>query len=127
MIGDAAHGTLSHSGNGAAQAIKDRSVLTGIFLRLTSLDEVEAAFKTYGLVRIPRSQKIVEITRSFGRLYSRDPHEIVLDKMKAGMREGGIYTAEWTWRLKSRAPLMPLRDSKGFNLMFEEGALISEV
>ncbi|KAK1713297.1 uncharacterized protein CLUP02_17246 [Colletotrichum lupini] len=91
MVGDAAHGTLPHSGNGAAQAIEDCSVLTGIFLRLTSLDEVEAAFKSYDQVRIPRSQKIVEITRSFGRLYSRDPHEIVLDEMKAEMREGGIY------------------------------------
>ncbi|KAK1707744.1 uncharacterized protein BDZ83DRAFT_657671 [Colletotrichum acutatum] len=91
MVDDAAHGTLPHSGNGAAQAIEDCSVLTGIFLRLTSLDEVEAVFKAYDQVRIPRSQKIVEITRSYGRLYSRDPHEIVLDEMKAKMREGGMY------------------------------------
>ncbi|KAI1479589.1 hypothetical protein F4774DRAFT_381436 [Daldinia eschscholtzii] len=43
-------------------------------------------------VRRPRSQKIVDITRQFGRLYSLDEEERDIQSMKNQMKEGGMYT-----------------------------------
>ncbi|KAK1853054.1 mannitol 1-phosphate dehydrogenase [Colletotrichum chrysophilum] len=92
MLGDAAHATLPHAGNGAAQAIEDCSILAGIFNRLTSVDEIEPGLKAFDEIRRPRSQKVVDITREFGRLYSQDGDEIDLEHMRARMKEGGMFT-----------------------------------
>ncbi|KAH6658546.1 hypothetical protein BKA67DRAFT_591473 [Truncatella angustata] len=92
MVGDAAHATYPHAGNGAAQAIEDCSILTGVFSRLTSAAEIGPALKAFDEVRRPRSQAVVDITRRFGRLYSQDPEEIDLDSMRSEMKEGGTYT-----------------------------------
>lgn len=92
MLGDAVHATLPHAGNGAAQAIEDCSILSGIFNRLTSVDEIEPALKAFDEIRRPRSQKVVDITREFGRLYSQDGDEINLEHMRARMKEGGMFT-----------------------------------
>ncbi|KAI1497238.1 FAD/NAD(P)-binding domain-containing protein [Biscogniauxia marginata] len=92
MIGDAAHATAPHAGNGAAQAIEDAAVLTGVFARVTTPDDVGPALRAFDAVRRPRSQRIVEITRRFGRLYSLDEGERDMPRMRAEMREGGVYT-----------------------------------
>lgn len=92
MVGDAAHATFPHAGNGAAQAIEDAAVLTGIFSSVTSSKQIRPALQAFDEIRRPRSQKVIEITRRFGRLYSQDPHEINLDDMRAQMKEGGMYT-----------------------------------
>lgn len=92
MIGDAAHATLPHAGNGAAQAIEDCTVLSSIFARLSSTAEIDAALRAFDAVRRPRSQRVIDITRRFGVLYSQEPEEINLDTMKAEMKEGGMFT-----------------------------------
>ncbi|KAK6080088.1 hypothetical protein SCUP234_05444 [Seiridium cupressi] len=91
IIGDAAHATLPHAGNGAAQAIEDCTILSSIFSRVASRTEIEAALKAFDEIRRPRSQKVIDITRRFSRLYSQDPEEIDLSSMRAEMREGGMY------------------------------------
>lgn len=92
MIGDAAHATAPHAGNGAAQAIEDAAVLTGVFSHVTSNDQVDAALKAFDQIRRPRSQKVVEITRQFGRLYSQDEDERDIESMRSQMKVGGMYT-----------------------------------
>ncbi|KAK2765865.1 mannitol 1-phosphate dehydrogenase [Colletotrichum kahawae] len=92
MLGDAAHATLPHAGNGAAQAIEDCSIIVGIFNQLTSVDEIEPGLKAFDEIRRPRSQRVVDITREFSRLYSQDADEIDLNHMRARMKEGGMFT-----------------------------------
>ncbi|OTB17729.1 hypothetical protein K445DRAFT_39968, partial [Daldinia sp. EC12] len=92
IVGDAAHATCPHAGNGAAQAIEDAAVLTGIFAGVKSRDHIDAALIAFDQVRRPRSQKIVDITRQFGRLYSLDEEERDIQSMKNQMKEGGMYT-----------------------------------
>ncbi|KAI1269072.1 hypothetical protein F5Y18DRAFT_439629 [Xylariaceae sp. FL1019] len=92
VIGDAAHATLPHAGNGAAQAIEDCAILTGVFSRVQSGADIEPALKAFDEIRRPRSQKVIDITRLFSRLYSQDPEEIDLNAMRAQMKEGGMYT-----------------------------------
>ncbi|KAI1771603.1 FAD/NAD(P)-binding domain-containing protein [Hypoxylon cercidicola] len=94
MIGDAAHATAPHAGNGAAQAIEDVAILTQVFAHVTSRGHVDAALKAFDHVRRPRSQKVVEITRHFGRLYSQDEEERNIEIMRRQMKEGGMYTNE---------------------------------
>ncbi|CAJ2514003.1 Uu.00g021220.m01.CDS01 [Anthostomella pinea] len=92
MLGDAAHATAPHAGNGAAQALEDAAVLTGIFALVTSASQIEAALGAYDAVRRPRSQEVVQITRRFGRLYTRDVEDIDVEDMRRQMREGGAFT-----------------------------------
>ncbi|KAH8647724.1 hypothetical protein BX600DRAFT_475776 [Xylariales sp. PMI_506] len=91
IIGDAAHATYPHAGNGAAQAIEDAAVLTSVFSALTSKKEITAALAAFDAVRRPRSQKVIDLTRLFAKLYSQDPGEIDLGSMRAQMKEGGMY------------------------------------
>ncbi|KAI1803548.1 FAD/NAD(P)-binding domain-containing protein [Daldinia bambusicola] len=91
IAGDAAHATCPHAGNGAAQAIEDAAVLTGIFVEVKSKDDIGAALIAFDQVRRPRSQKIVDITREFGKMYSFDEEERDIPSMKTKMGEGGMY------------------------------------
>jgi hypothetical protein len=90
MIGDAAHATSPHIGNGAAQAIEDAAVLCALFRDLlensssdfddnSNEDGVEALkkkspalFKAFDQVRRERSQKVVEMSRVAGDCYGYD-------------------------------------------------------
>lgn len=69
MMGDAAHAAMPFAGNGAAQAIEDAAVLNALFAEVKDASQIEKAFAAYDEVRRPRSQKVVEISRDFGRLY----------------------------------------------------------
>ncbi|KAI0380886.1 FAD/NAD(P)-binding domain-containing protein [Hypomontagnella monticulosa] len=92
MIGDAAHATGPHAGNGAAQAIEDAAILSRLFSHVESKGQIDAALRAFDEIRRPRSQKVVDITRQFGRFYSQDEEERDIDSMKKQMREGGLYT-----------------------------------
>ncbi|KAI0122334.1 FAD/NAD(P)-binding domain-containing protein [Daldinia grandis] len=94
VVGDAAHATAPHAGNGAAQAIEDAAVLAGVFAEVKSKDDIPAALKAFDQIRRPRSQKIVDITRQFGILYSLDEEERDILSMESQLREGGVYTNE---------------------------------
>ncbi|OTA99335.1 hypothetical protein M426DRAFT_325256 [Hypoxylon sp. CI-4A] len=92
MIGDAAHATGPHAGNGAAQAIEDAAILSRVFGQVKGKGQIEAALKAFDEVRRPRSQKVVEITRQFGRLYSQTEAKQDVGRMKRLLKEGGMYT-----------------------------------
>lgn len=70
MMGDAAHASLPFAGNGAAQALEDAAVLDHLFSEISDASEVESAFVAYDTVRRPRSQKVVDLARQFGRIYA---------------------------------------------------------
>ncbi|KAK4983607.1 hypothetical protein LTR66_002820 [Elasticomyces elasticus] len=70
MMGDAAHASMPFAGNGAAQAIEDAAVLDFLFSRVTDGEQIEKAFAAYDTVRRPRSQKVVDLARQFGRVYA---------------------------------------------------------
>ncbi|KAI1136315.1 FAD/NAD(P)-binding domain-containing protein [Hypoxylon sp. FL0543] len=92
MLGDAAHATGPHAGNGAAQAIEDAAILTRVFAHVQAEKHINAALIAFDKVRRPRSQRVVEITRQFGLLYSQNEEERDIEDAKREMKEGGIYT-----------------------------------
>jgi salicylate hydroxylase len=92
ILGDAAHATYPHAGNGAAQAIEDAAILTGVFSKLSSANDITAALQAFDEVRRPRSQKVIDITRHFGKMYSKDTDDINVEEMRSQMKEGGMYT-----------------------------------
>lgn len=86
IMGDAAHCSFPFAGQGAAQSIEDAAVLVALFEQLAPsspapaipppFDTIASAslhiphmLQAYDDLRRPRSQKVVEIARDFGRLY----------------------------------------------------------
>jgi salicylate hydroxylase len=70
MIGDAAHAITPFAGNGASQAFEDALTLLTLFKEVKDVSQVPKAFEAFDAIRRPRSQKVVEMSRMFGRLYS---------------------------------------------------------
>ena len=70
MMGDAAHASMPFAGNGAAQALEDSAVLDHLFSEITEPSQIPSAFEAYDTVRRPRSQKVVDLARQFGRVYA---------------------------------------------------------
>ncbi|KAK3496221.1 hypothetical protein B0T13DRAFT_448645 [Neurospora crassa] len=74
MAGDAAHAALPFAGNGAAQALEDAAVLAHLFRTYVRTPEMaETALWAYERVRMARSQRVVEMAREYGRVYSFNP------------------------------------------------------
>ena len=87
IIGDAAHGTSPHCGQGAAQAIEDGIVLTQELLAKGTLPE---ALDAYMERRYERCKYIVEGSETIGRWEQDhsvpiDPSEVRLDVTMAAM------------------------------------------
>ncbi|HTW12370.1 MAG TPA: FAD-dependent oxidoreductase [Solirubrobacteraceae bacterium] len=64
LIGDAAHATSPHVGQGAAMALEDSVVLAE---ELTRTDDLGAAFDAFGRRRYERVQTIVDISAQIGQ------------------------------------------------------------
>lgn len=67
LLGDAAHPMTPHAGQGAAQALED-AVALGEALAKT--DDVSEALRRYERERVPRSTKLVELSRGNARVAS---------------------------------------------------------
>lgn len=95
MVGDAAHATMPFAGQGAGQSLEDGAVLTALFEHVQSLKDVKCAFAAYDAVRRPRSQKVSELSRSYGRIYAFMETGIGddLDKIRQRMYEGEMYAS----------------------------------
>lgn len=65
LLGDAAHATTPNMGQGACQAIEDAAFL---FSLLKKGEPIEATFREFEKLRIPRTRKIVEGSRRIGKL-----------------------------------------------------------
>lgn len=82
------------AGNGAAQALEDCAVINALFSEVTSKDRIEKAFAAFDQTRRPRSQKVVDISRQFGRVYGYAEGDLYKNpaKMKAFFKEAGGFT-----------------------------------
>lgn len=70
MMGDAAHATMPFIGNGAAQALEDAAVIQAVFAHVENRSQIPAALAAFDEVRRPRSQRVVEMSRVAGRIYT---------------------------------------------------------
>ncbi|KAF5315252.1 hypothetical protein D9619_007443 [Psilocybe cf. subviscida] len=70
LLGDAAHPTLPHMAQGAAQAIEDGCAVAIVLSRLpdTSPENINKALKIYETVRKSRADTLVELAAANGRL-----------------------------------------------------------
>jgi len=69
LVGDAAHPTLPHLNQGAAQAIEDAAVLSVVLSKLPNSDpeSIHKALKIYELVRKERAETLVQLAAASGR------------------------------------------------------------
>ncbi|KAF4625587.1 hypothetical protein G7Y89_g12579 [Cudoniella acicularis] len=82
MIGDAAHAMTPWQGSGAGQAFEDVMALKALLKEVREPGQLNAAFKAYGEVRRPRTQKIVASSRGMGHIICRHGPSIGLDPDK---------------------------------------------
>lgn len=96
MIGDAAHATMPFAGQGAAQAVEDVALIAALFAQVKDLGQVEKALQLYDEFRRPRSQKVVELSRAFGRMYAFVEKDVGsdVDKLRAKLGAGAKYINE---------------------------------
>ncbi|GAA5959392.1 hypothetical protein JCM8115_000098 [Rhodotorula mucilaginosa] len=66
LLADAAHATLPHIAQGAAQAGEDAAVLSTLLAKCQSKEEVPAALRMYEKLRKPRADWAVEMARITG-------------------------------------------------------------
>lgn len=105
LIGDAAHATSPHAGQGAALALEDTIVLAR---RLRDVPDVERAFEGFEAERRPRVEKLVREARRTGNQkaasnpVSRRIRDLVLpfflEKGMEGLREVYRYRVDWEQR-----------------------------
>ena len=72
LIGDAAHATSPHVGQGAAMAIEDAVVLSE---EVTSSDDLRGALDRFMARRFDRCKRICEISRQLGRWEIEEAHD----------------------------------------------------
>ncbi|KAI1462013.1 salicylate hydroxylase [Annulohypoxylon moriforme] len=82
VAGDAAHATTPWQGTGAGLAIEDAMVLGALFGKVTSPNDIPAAFKAYDEVRRPRCQRIIDTCRETAKIFCGRDAEIGLDPDK---------------------------------------------
>ena len=91
----ARHDPLARSG--AATALENAVILSALFARIDSPNQLESAFQAYDAVRRPRSQRIAESSRATGRILSRIAEGIGLDlvKMRAALKDHWTFIHEF--------------------------------
>ncbi|KAJ5105440.1 hypothetical protein NUU61_002787 [Penicillium alfredii] len=71
LLGDSAHSTLPHQGQGTCMAIESGIALATILKHWKS-DDLEAAFRFYQDLRKPRTDRVTQTSSEAGRLASSD-------------------------------------------------------
>lgn len=71
LLGDSAHSTLPHQGQGTCMAIESGIALATI-LRHWKTNDLEAAFKFYQALRKPRTDRVTRTSEEAGKLASSD-------------------------------------------------------
>jgi 2-polyprenyl-6-methoxyphenol hydroxylase-like FAD-dependent oxidoreductase len=105
LVGDAAHATSPHAGQGASLALEDAIVLARC---LRDIPDLERAFSSYEAVRRPRVEKLVREARQTGKRkaagnpVSRRIRDLMLPIFlrmgMRGLREVYRYRIEWEER-----------------------------
>ncbi|MEO8836123.1 MAG: 3-hydroxybenzoate 6-monooxygenase [Caldimonas sp.] len=97
LLGDAAHPLLQYLAQGACMAMED-AVTLGRALAATD-DDIDAAFALYQRSRVPRTARVVLMTREMGRLYHAQAVErLVRNELWKGRTPERFYDAlEWLY------------------------------
>lgn len=66
LLADAAHATLPHIAQGAAQAGEDAAVLSTLLAKCQTKEDIPAALRMYERLRKPRADWAVEMARITG-------------------------------------------------------------
>ncbi|OTA87202.1 hypothetical protein M434DRAFT_399576 [Hypoxylon sp. CO27-5] len=82
IMGDAAHSTTPWQGSGGGMSIEDSLILSTLLGRAISPAEALTALEVYDLVRRPRTQRIVESSRTTGTILTGSNKEMGLDPKK---------------------------------------------
>ncbi|KAJ5372782.1 hypothetical protein N7517_004788 [Penicillium concentricum] len=99
IMGDAAHASTPHQGAGAGQAIEDAHVLAELLSdsRVSSVDDVVAAFKAYDGIRRPRSQRVVTSSKENADIFCLCFDGVRNDPVK--LKETLDQRLRWLWDL----------------------------
>ncbi|GAB1577444.1 3-hydroxybenzoate 6-monooxygenase [Bordetella petrii] len=100
LLGDAAHPMTQYMAQGACMALEDAATL-GEAVKARDGD-LQAAFRLYESVRIPRSARVVWSTREMGRIYhARGVERQVRNSLWAGRTQAQFYDAlQWLYGWK---------------------------
>ncbi|KAK8080942.1 hypothetical protein PG997_008760, partial [Apiospora hydei] len=69
IIGDAAHATTPWQGHGAGLVVEDAFILGHLLGNISSIGEINAAFRAFDVIRRPRCQRIIDAGRETGLLF----------------------------------------------------------
>lgn len=110
ILGDAAHASTPHQGAGAGQAIEDAHVLAELLSdsRVSSVDDVVAAFKAYDDIRRPRSQRVVTSSKENAGILCLCFDGVRDDPVK--LRETLNQRLKWLWDLDVQDQVERARD-----------------
>ncbi|KAJ9486075.1 hypothetical protein VN97_g7271 [Penicillium thymicola] len=110
ILGDAAHASTPHQGAGAGQAIEDAHVLVELLSdsRVSSVDDVVAAFKAYDDIRRPRSQRVVTSSKENADIFCLCFDGVRDDPVK--LRETLDRRLKWLWDLDVQDQVERARD-----------------
>lgn len=93
MLGDAAHAITPFAGNGASQAMEDALAITALFQQVKDVSQIPKAFEAFDAIRRPRSQKVVTLSRMFGKLYAFSEEGVGndLEEIRKRMKEPAMF------------------------------------
>lgn len=103
LLGDAAHATSPHYGQGACMAIEDAYILSNLLSKCCSRTDILKALDAYDAVRVPRTSKIVSGSFEHGRrldLQDADTGDD-LEKLAQELNTG----SRWIWNTDLKAEL----------------------
>ncbi|GJE93196.1 FAD/NAD(P)-binding domain-containing protein [Phanerochaete sordida] len=112
LLGDAAHAMTPYQGAGAGQAVEDAYILSALLTHpATTAHTAERAAAVYDAVRRPEAQRVAEVSREAGQLYTFNYPDLVPDPESDGeemlqetyerIRRGW----EWAWESSARPDL----------------------
>ncbi|KAK7748376.1 hypothetical protein SLS62_008639 [Diatrype stigma] len=101
IVGDAAHATTPWQGAGAGLAIEDAFILGYLVSNISATDEIEAAFRTFDVLRRPRCQRIIDAGRKTGHLFCGQDEAARFNAGKLGEALGQMFAAVSDLNLES--------------------------
>ncbi|KAH7357518.1 hypothetical protein BKA66DRAFT_612630 [Pyrenochaeta sp. MPI-SDFR-AT-0127] len=96
LIGDAAHPTLPHQGQGGAQAFEDAATLGALFMGDTGPEKIGVRLKMYNDIRYKHAVTILFMSRVGDQL-----REIVMDDLKKYVPEAELPENMWLFAWNS--------------------------
>jgi salicylate hydroxylase len=95
LLGDSAHATSPHYGQGAGMAVEDAYVLSNLLAACKSPSDIKRAFDAYDFVRVPRALRVTSMSRKEGKVLDMEGDGIGDDLEK--IAESLDSTVRWIW------------------------------